>query len=133
MEIIFIADFFADQVLGGGGLNNEELINILSGLGHRVKKLNSHTVTPEFIEQHRTHCFIVANFINLSLQSRQRLHDKKYIIYEHDHKYLTTRDPGHFKDFKAPPEAVINQEFYQKACTSWSRLKYSLHLGATWS
>ena len=27
MDIIFVADFFADQILGGGELNNEELIN----------------------------------------------------------------------------------------------------------
>jgi len=29
MRIIFVADFFAEQVLGGGELNNEELITIV--------------------------------------------------------------------------------------------------------
>ena len=43
MEIIFIADFFADQILGGGELNNEELIKMLIADEHKVKKLNSHS------------------------------------------------------------------------------------------
>ena len=37
MKICFIADFFADEINGGGELNNEELINILS-VEHHVTK-----------------------------------------------------------------------------------------------
>ena len=44
MKIIFIADFFTDQVLGGGELNNEELIGLLAQDGHEVKKINSNLV-----------------------------------------------------------------------------------------
>ena len=67
MKIIFIADFFADQVLGGGELNNEELIDNLNSQGHEVTKINSHNVTRNFIENNKQSAFIVANFINLSL------------------------------------------------------------------
>ena len=43
-KFIFIADFFADQMLGGGELNNEELINLLK-LDNTVEKVNSHFVS----------------------------------------------------------------------------------------
>ena len=42
MKIVFIADFFVDQILGGGELNNEELITILQEDGHTVQKIQSH-------------------------------------------------------------------------------------------
>jgi hypothetical protein len=115
MNIIFIADFFADQILGGGELNNEELINILSSEGHSVEKINSHAVTSEFVEQRSDHKFIIANFVNLPHGAKELFYDKQYIIYEHDHKYLSTRNPGVFPDFVAPKQHVINLEFYRKA------------------
>ena len=115
MNIVFIADFFADQILGGGELNNEELINILSSEGHSVEKINSHAITNEFVEQKSDHKFIIANFVNLPHGTKELFYDKQYIIYEHDHKYLSTRNPGVFPNFKAPSEHVVNLEFYQNA------------------
>ena len=41
--------------------------------------------------------------------------DREYIIYEHDHKYVRTRDPSKFPNFVIPPEELINVEFYHKA------------------
>jgi len=115
MKFVFIADFFTDQVLGGGELNNDELIKILSAWGHQIVKINSHFVTTNFIEQNKDKKFIIANFINLRRDCFEVLYDKQYIIYEHDHKYLTTRNPGVFPDFKAPKEAIINYKFYKEA------------------
>jgi hypothetical protein len=115
MNIVFVADFFADQVLGGGELNNEELINILVSQGHSVEKVNSHAVTSEFIEQRKDQKFVIANFVGLPHGAKELFYDKHYIIYEHDHKYLSTRNPGVFPNFKAPSEHVINLEFYQNA------------------
>jgi len=115
MSIVFIADFFAEQVLGGGELNNEELINILSSRGHEVAKVNSHVLTPQIVEDNKEKKFIIANFVNIPQNVIPHFYNKKYIIYEHDHKYLTTRNPGVFPDFVAPKEHVINLEFYQNA------------------
>lgn len=114
-EIIFIADFFTDQVLGGGELNNEELIQILIQKGHRVLKVNSHRVTPKLIESHKDSCFIVANFVNMPAESRESLSNKRYIIYEHDHKYLRSRNPATYEDFKAPSHELVNLDFYRSA------------------
>ena len=115
MKIIFVADFFAQQVLGGGELNNEELILMLRADGHEVLKYNSHEVTLQIISEHKDDRFIIANFCNLKNEVIVSLYDKKYIIYEHDHKYLKNRNPGVFKDFRAPPTELVNLEFYKNA------------------
>ena len=128
MKIAFIADFFANQILGGGELNNEELIDLLIADGHQVKKINSNTVTKNFIEENKDSRFIVANFIGLSQECIAALYDKNYAIYEHDHKYLKNRNPGAFKDFLAPKEAIVNSEFYKKAITVFCQSQFHLDI-----
>jgi hypothetical protein len=117
MKIAFIADFFADQVSGGGELNNEELILILRDKGHTIEKLRSHTVHSNLIEAYHSkgYKFVVANFINLSPESQLALRKTAYIIYEHDHKYVTTRNPALYRDFKVPAKYIINFDFYQNS------------------
>ena len=114
-QICFVADFFAEHVLGGGELNNEELIELLKAKGISVVKKRSFEVNQQYVKN-SDEAFIIANFIGLSEESKFELQQKsRYIIYEHDHKYLTNRNPAHFKDFVAPKEAIINYEFYEKA------------------
>ena len=116
-KIVFIADFFADQVSGGGELNNEEAINILIARGYSVERKMSQQVTEEYLKSNNTSHFVVANFIGLEDRCKKRLakDNYKYIIYEHDHKYLKTRDPSHFSDYVAPPDQIINRDFYEKS------------------
>jgi len=128
MDIIFVADFFANQVLGGGELNNEELIEILISEGHQVQKINSASVTTEYIQQNKNKKFIIANFAALKKDVIPEFYDLEYIIYEHDHKYLSTRNPGVFPDFKAPPEHITNLEFYQKAKAVLCQSKFHLDI-----
>jgi len=114
MSVLFIADFFREQLLGGGESNDNNLIRYLEGRNVPVVKRNSQTVTPNEILKFKK--IIVGNFIGLTPANKQLLEQKGgYIIYEHDHKYLTTRDPSKFFNFKAPPEYVINRSFYEKA------------------
>ena len=77
MKIVFVADFFANQVLGGGELNNEELIDILISDGHSVQKLNSQNVTKEIIESNKDSNFIIANFVGLPIGAKEMFYDKK--------------------------------------------------------
>ena len=113
MKIVFIADFFANQVNGGGELNNSVLVDLLRLEGHEVSCINSHLVSEFNILS--SDAIVVSNFINLSEQNKQTLQGKKYVIYEHDHKYLRNRNPAMYKNFKAPSEAIVNYEFYKKA------------------
>ena len=114
-NVVFIADFFVDQVLGGGEINNDELIKILSSQGHSVRQVQSHLVTPDSIEAFKDSVFVVANFANLADAAKDALQFKKYIIYEHDHKYLKSRNPATYPDFLAPQKEIVNKQFYQNA------------------
>lgn len=117
MKIIFIADVFVeDGILGGGELNNDEFVNILKSRNIEVHKINSKFINPEFIKQNNKSYFIIGNFIQLSEESKIALISKaNYSIYEHDHKYLNTRNPMYFGNFKAPAENIVNYEFYKCA------------------
>ena len=116
-DYVFIADFFTENgILGGGELNNDECIKILQNRGRTVKKINSFHVTSSFVETYLGSKFIISNFVALDPEVYKILRDRaKYIIYEHDHKYLKTRDPSPFKDFIAPPDQLINLDFYKNA------------------
>ena len=114
-KIIFIADFFAEHVLGGGELNNEELIKILIDRGSNVVKIQSHLVSQEFLNDNKDEFYIISNFVNLHNKSKQTLRNLQYIIYEHDHKYLRSRNPATYNDFKAPERDILNYALYKNA------------------
>ncbi len=101
---IFVADFFANEVPGGGELNNQELIEILRKRDTHVLEVKSIRLTPEFISEcSKDVKFIVANFVMLSEESKTILeNDREYIIYEHDHKYVKSRNPADYNNFIAP-------------------------------
>tara|TARA_R110002110_G_scaffold43738_2_gene135342 strand:+ start:1361 stop:2206 length:846 start_codon:yes stop_codon:yes gene_type:complete len=116
-KIVFIADFFANEIAGGGELNNQELIEILRERGTHVLEVKSNKLTPEFISECSERVkFIVANFIMLSEESKTMLkNDREYIIYEHDHKYVKGRNPANYDNFIAPKSEIINFSFYKNA------------------
>jgi len=123
-KIIFIADFFTEHVLGGGELNNEELILELRNGGYKVDKTQSHLVTKRLINSNKNAFFIVSNYINLSNECRQMLMNLRYLIYEHDHKYLKSRNPATYRDFKASPKNLINFYFYKNAMAVLCQSKF---------
>jgi hypothetical protein len=116
-KIIFVADFFANEIAGGGELNNQELIEILRERDMHVLEAKSSKLTPEFISECSKNVkFIVANFVMLSRESKTMLeNDREYIIYEHDHKYVKSRNPANYDNFVAPKSEIINFSFYKNA------------------
>ena len=114
-KVIFIADFFADQIAGGGELNNEELIDLLREKKYNVEKINSHLVDEKFLRQNEKSFFIISNFLGVKPHLREQLYDYNYVIYEHDHKYIAERNPALHKDFQAPPTSIVNYFFYKNA------------------
>ena len=76
MKIIFIADFFIDEVPGGGELNNEELINLFNSTKNYyndIGKIKSSDVSLGFLKDNSDSSFIVLNFINLHPDCRDFL------------------------------------------------------------
>lgn len=128
-NIIFVCDFYKTDLDNKGGAENNDsvLISLLSDQGFNISKKYCKDINKEFLEQNKDSKFIIGNFISLSEESKKLLHDKHYIIYEHDHKYLKTRDPSRFLNFVAPEDQVINKEFYKNAnkiiCLSNSQAK----------
>ena len=115
-DICFVSDFFANQVNGGGELNNEILINLLSEKGHNVTKIKSHTVNLNFLKQNKDKKLIIANFVNMHSDCREYIQSNcDYVIYEHDHKYLINRNPAEYENYLASADQIINKEFYSNS------------------
>ena len=112
-RIAYISDFYADEVVGGGELNDDVLIKELGRLGYDIELYKSATVRILDIQQAES--IVVSNFCLLPTAIIEKIINKKYIIYEHDHKYLRHRNPSVYADYLAPKSEIINRKFYKNA------------------
>lgn len=113
MKIVFIADFFIEDLTGGAEFNDNVLITELQNKGVEVEKIRCSKLSENDVLSNDV--FIVSNFSTLSDRLKNMIMLKKYIIYEHDHKYVSNRDPSKFTNYKIPEDEIINREFYRKA------------------
>ena len=112
MKICFVSDFFKDEYHGGAEAYDDEIINLLKKNGHDVIKKKSNLITNKECECEN---LIFSNFVNLTEEIKNKVIKlKNYIIIEHDHKYIKSRDPANYEFFLAPIEDIINLEFYKK-------------------
>jgi len=112
-KILFISDFFYDEVLGGAELNDKILINFLSQ-SFNIENIKSIKVQNTDVD--RADFIIVSNFVQLSHTMVQKIQrEARYLIYEHDHKYVDTRDPSTFVGYKIPEKNITNKNFYSNA------------------
>ena len=117
-KLVFISDFFANQVNGGGELNDWELIGVLSSLGNSVVRYQSEHVNSATVRENikTGNKFIISNFKNMRKKVIDLISEEaEYVIIEHDHKYLDSRNPGIYPNYKVPSEKIINRDFYKKA------------------
>ena len=126
-KLVFISDFFVNQVAGGGEICDHVLLSLMKEDDTKIIKFNSHTIINKHIRLYRN-CgfkFLISNFCNLREDVKQELikYPGSYFIMEHDHKYLRTRDPSIFKNFKAPPTQIINKIFYANAGAIFAQSK----------
>lgn len=112
-KIVFISDLFEKDLIGGAELNDSVLIRFLESKQLDIIKIKSNSVQDRDILENDF--FIVSNFTGLSKKHKILLQMKRYIIYEHDHKYVSTRDPSKFVDFKIPDAHIRNKNFYKNA------------------
>jgi len=118
-KLVFISDFFVDQVSGGAEIYDNLLIEELRSRNVKVCKFRSQEFTKKHFNLYMEmgFVFLVSNFIGLSDEVKKllQIYGDRYCILEHDHKYLTTRNPANFKDFRAPPQELANRDFYKSA------------------
>jgi len=107
----FIADYF--NILGGAEKNDSVLLSHLRQK-FDILQIVSSECTPEKVD--KCECLIIGNFVQLPENMKDYIrNNSRYIIYEHDHKYVKTRDPSQFPEFKVPPEYLTNIDFYKGA------------------
>ena len=112
-RITYISDFYINEINGGGEHNDDVLIKELDKLGHDLELHKSESI--RVLDIQNAEFIIVSNFCLMPNAVLKHILDKKYIIYEHDHKYLSHRNPAKYKDYLAPKTEIINRQFYKSA------------------
>lgn len=118
MKIVYISDFFYPETMGGAEQNDHELLNILESRGHDIVKKKSDDLSDRFILDNKDSKFIISNFVFMFNRIRDLIKDNcEYILYTHDHQYLVTRDPSHYKEdnYVAPDSDLKHVDFYKNS------------------
>jgi len=114
-NILLISDLRYSEINNGGAeSNNHELIKILAP-HHKVGFITTFDFNKNFNSLQNIDLFILSNFYFISDEAKQFLYNKKYIITEHDYKFLQSRNPCIYQNFEAPKTDLIHQELYQKS------------------
>lgn len=119
MNYLFIADiFYEDGYHGGAEVCNKHLIERLRQNGHNVVTVHSFFASKDFIDgaaKNGIDVFILGNFLGMEQSALDTLQKYLYFLYEHDFKFLTTRDPSVFDNSIAPRECIVNFDLYKNA------------------
>lgn len=115
IPFVWLQDLYSSQhKWGGAELADDVIITKLREKGHEVTCWHTYKITPNIIKGFNGR-FIVSNFGRLSEDCKYALQAKDYIIYEHDSKWNKRQDLSYYKDYKVPPEDIINFNFYESA------------------
>lgn len=115
-KLLYMADFFVEEINGGAEQNDHELLAILEEDGYEIIRIKTSEVTLQDLTNNLNTPLIVSNFVLLGpFLKNYILNNMKYVLYMHDHQYLLTRDPGLYENFTAPKEELCNVSFFQKA------------------
>ena len=70
MKIIFIADFFVENGINGGGeLNNEVFCDLVAKSDHKLLKVESKRIDIDFLKNNSDCKFVIANFVFLKSET----------------------------------------------------------------
>ena len=118
MKVIFLQDFFAHQHLGGAELHDEVVAQYFESRNLLHQKTNTYDVTPDYVLENTDKTWFISNFVALKNVCKALIAKHcKYVIYEHDYKFLKMRNPIGYPNFLAPnPTHYCNLTFYQNAC-----------------
>jgi len=126
MSIVFISDFptvetdillqnVEDFKIGGAEQDDSAMLFYLSKELDEpiIRKLSSNLTLEDINTVDR---YILSNFTGIHPEVLNKMAlSARYIIYEHDHKYCSTRNPALFPKFKIPLENIVNALLYVKA------------------
>lgn len=116
--MIVIADFFAEDIQGGGELCTEEIIKFLQTKEpNKIRKIHSKDVQEHQLKGETK--VLISNFINLPDNIKRMLigdsPGRLYYIIEHDHKYCVKRNPLAYPGMIVPESEILHRSFYKHA------------------
>lgn len=90
-EVIFVADLFEEDYIGGAELTTEAIISMSPG--RRVFKLHSRSLTPELVLRNKDKHWVLCNWTGASREglSALVLEGCKFTCVEYDYKYCRFR------------------------------------------
>jgi len=115
-KILLISDEeYSIKNNGGAECNNHEIIKLLNSSGIKCDFLTTHEFNNKagFINDYDL--YIVSNFYFISESAKTFLYSKKYIITEHDYKFVRERNPCFYPNLTVPLEKVVHLDFYRNA------------------
>ena len=111
-KVIFVADLFIEDFLGGAELSTEVLIEDLRARGLDIEKVRSRDFSPKYLNEN----LVISNFAGLSQYNIDNItSNSNYLIIERDQKYVKTRNLTYYENFIAPKSEIINRDFYKNA------------------
>jgi len=112
-SLFFVADFFEPEFHGGGEKNDKVLIDHLRKF-FNVRTVKSSEMSVDCRDDKAK--YIISNFVGLSEENKEWLiSSADFVIFEHDHKYISSRDPSIYRDFLIPRSEIVNERFYNAA------------------
>ena len=89
--IIWVSDFFINEVTGGAELCDDAAISYLKTLGqYKVKTIHSRDVTEKFIKENKENLFIISNFTQLGPDNIDTFYKKNIKYVHYNNEYLET-------------------------------------------
>ena len=115
-KVLLISDEIYSEINNGGAeSNNNEIIKILNASGIKCDFLKTYDFNNTFNSITNYDLYIVSNFYFISEEAKNFLYTKKYIITEHDYKFVRERNPCFFPNLTVPPDRIIHTDFYKNA------------------
>jgi glycosyltransferase involved in cell wall biosynthesis len=123
-KVIFVADLFAEDYVGGAELTSESLI---TSSPHELFKLKCSQLTEKLLTENLEKFWVFGNFTSLDPQLIPLIVTQlKYSVVEYDYKYCKFRSPEKHKeqqgvvcDCHNTPTGKLVADFLQSACVTW--------------
>jgi len=115
-NIIFLQDFFIEHTLGGAELHDQVVLEYFIKKDRLYKKARTMEIDIDYVKKNNDKVWFISNFTALNNRIKAYLAKHcRYLIYEHDYKFIDVRNPISFSDFIVPQRNKINLNFYREA------------------
>ncbi|MFA6049672.1 MAG: hypothetical protein WC761_00475 [Candidatus Paceibacterota bacterium] len=108
-EVIFVADLFQEDYIGGAELTTEAIISMSPG--RKVFKLHSASLTAELVEKNKDKIWVLCNWMGASREgiSALVLQNCNFSVVEYDYKYCKFRS-SHLHRLETAQECDCHKE-----------------------